>query len=63
MDGWMDDYCPFSPSLQAVLAARFAFDFSKCIGVEVLSSLHRQAMSVLQRYAYVVVVDRVRLID
>jgi len=35
---------------KAVLAARFAYDFSKCIGVEILTSLHRQALTVLQRY-------------
>jgi hypothetical protein len=32
-----------------VFAARFAYDFSKCVGIEILSSLHAQAEGVLDR--------------
>lgn len=35
---------------KAVFAARFAFDFSKCIGVEILTSLHQQALKVVNKY-------------
>jgi SAM-dependent methyltransferase len=35
---------------KAVFAARFAYDFSKCIGIEILSSLHEQGEKVLLRY-------------
>jgi SAM-dependent methyltransferase len=35
---------------KAVMAARFAYDFSKCIGIEILTSLHEQAERVLHRY-------------
>ena len=31
---------------KAVFAARLAFDFSRCIGIEILSSLHAQAVQV-----------------
>lgn len=33
-----------------MFAARFAYDFSKCIGIEILHGLHTQAVKVLERY-------------
>mmetsp|Transcript_36292 Transcript_36292/g.62622 ORF Transcript_36292/g.62622 Transcript_36292/m.62622 type:complete len:701 (-) Transcript_36292:44-2146(-) len=35
---------------KAVFAARFAYDFSKCVGIEILHGLHTQAVKVLERY-------------
>jgi hypothetical protein len=35
--------------MKAVFAARFAYDFSKCIGIEILASLHAQGEVVLDR--------------
>ena len=33
-----------------MFAARFAYDFSKCVGIEILHGLHVQAVKVLERY-------------
>lgn len=35
---------------KAVLIARLAFDFSKCIGIEILESLHEQALTIAAEY-------------
>lgn len=35
---------------KAVFAARFAYDFERCIGIEILSSLHQQAAKIVDRY-------------
>mmetsp|Transcript_20054 Transcript_20054/g.28816 ORF Transcript_20054/g.28816 Transcript_20054/m.28816 type:complete len:415 (+) Transcript_20054:111-1355(+) len=35
---------------KAVFAARFVCDFSRCIGIEVLESLHQQAAGIVHRY-------------
>jgi len=38
------------PLAQALFAARFVYDFSKCVGIEILNGLHNQAEVVLNRY-------------
>ena len=35
---------------KAVFAARITQDFSKCIGIEILSKLHQQAAKIVDRY-------------
>lgn len=35
---------------KAVFAARLTQDFSKCIGIEILQSLHQQATAIVKRY-------------
>lgn len=36
---------------RAVFVARLTQDFRSCIGVEILSGLHEQAMSIAERYS------------
>jgi hypothetical protein len=38
-----------SDDLQAVFVARFTQDFGKCLGIEILQSLHEQGMKVVDR--------------
>ena len=35
---------------KAVFAARFTYDFAKCIGIEILQGLHNQAFKITSRY-------------
>jgi hypothetical protein len=34
---------------KAVFAARFVCDFARCIGIEILDGLHKQAASIVNR--------------
>lgn len=38
-----------SDDFQAVFVARFTQDFGKCLGIEILQSLHEQGMKVVDR--------------
>lgn len=40
----------FAGTAKAVMAARFTQDFGKCVGIEILPSLHKQASIIVDRY-------------
>lgn len=39
--------------IQAVFVARLTQDFGKCIGIEILQSLHKQGLKIVNRWQYI----------